>query len=496
MLTNSTSQSDARRSMGGDGVAFLDLDPGQPEYSPSGEVSLVHLRSYNLGVPFTHPTVMTPEGDYLIRAHHVGRVILKDDPDHYLKCAMDLLHHYTLLKFQYPACPLIVNCSGWVLGSGLEVLTELIRHWTFTDILYTSRSGLPEVVETLAESAIKAGTPFYTLASQSSQTATRSAADLRMMQTLSYFHLDEPEARFLRWNPSLINEIEPLVVRYSGPKQDIFGILTIGEEQGPEYLASILEGSVVGLVIIEDDAAILCEEDPSRLDSAVAASEQYAEEVIAAEAESTRQAHFATFRAHRDNVSSESESDQASTNSSQTDSFRPGQRKRNSLDLKESAAMGGNKHLEHPSISRTTEDIPYLSTGIGINKPLDPAKSYSIGQALVRGINPLNKTLHLITPIPQQVFKTLRQQNSKVVLVRGKLDTPTWAYREEYEAAATRRRRGKRDEGGKPEPFGPDEIRAWAEGIPWAKVVDGKEPKSQGAKVWRVRRNLRPRETE
>lgn len=481
----------------GDGVAFLDLDPGQPEYSPSGEVSLVHMRSCNLGVPFTHPTVMSPEGDRLIRAHHVGRVSLKDDPGHYLKCAMDLLHHYTLLKLQYPACPLVVNCSGWVLGSGLEVLTELIRHWAFTNIIYTSKLGPLEVVETLAESAYKAGTPFHTVASQSCQTTTRTAADLRIMQTLSYFHLDEPEARFLRWNPSLINEIEPVVVRYSGPRQDIFGILTIGEEQGPEYLATILEGFVVGLVVIEDEAAIHCVENSCQFDSPVVASEQYSEEHDAAEQESNQQARFGTFQVPRETFN-DSESDQASTDStgsSRSSSFRPyaGRRKRHSSGLKDSAAMRTNSHLKHSSISRTAEDLPYVSTGVGTNAPLDPSKSYSIGQALVRGINVATKTLHLITPIPQAIFEALRHQNARIMLVRGKLDAPTWAYHEEYEAAAARRRRARWEEGGKPETFGADEIRAWAEGIPWAKVVDGKEPKSQGAKVWRVRRNLRTR---
>lgn len=498
MLTSSTAQSVSSSGTDGDGVAFLDLDPGQPEYSPSGEVSLVHVRSCNLGVPFTHPTVMSPEGDHLIRAHHVGRVSLKDDPGHYLQCAMDLLHRYTLLKHQYPACPLIVNCSGWVLGSGLEVLTELIRHWAFTDIIYTSTLGPVEVVDTLAESAGKAGTPFYTLESQSCLITTRTAADLRIMQTLSYFHLDEPEARFLRWNPSLINEIEPLVVRYSGPRQDVFGILTIGEEQGPEYLATILEGFVVGLVVIEDEAAIRCEENPCQFDRPATASEQHSEEQDAAEPESNQQARFGAFRVPRENVLSDSESDQAgtdSTGSSRSSSFRPypGRRKRHSSGLKDSAAMRTNSHLKHSSISRTAEDLPYASTGVGTNAPLDPSKSYSIGQALVRGINVATKTLHLITPIPQQTFEALRRQNARIMLVRGKLDAPTWAYREEYEAAAARRRRARWEDGGKAETFGADEIRAWAEGIPWAKVVDGKEPKSQGAKVWRVRRNLRAR---
>lgn len=499
ILANSMLTTPARlvsgESTGYAGVAYLDLDPGQPEYSPSGEVSLIHLRSCNLGVPFTHPIVLSPESDKLIRAHHVGRVSLKDDPGHYLQCAMDLLHHYTALKHHYSACPLIVNCSGWVLGSGLEVLTELIRLWAFTDILYTSKLGPMEVVDTLLESASKAGIPFHTLPSQSCQITTRTASDLRMMQTLSYFHLDEPEARFLRWNSSPINDIEPLVVRYSGPRQDIFGIMTIGEEQGPEYLAGILEGSVVGLVVIEDEAAIPCEGNLRQQDSAVAFSEQDTMEEDATELESTEQAQFTTLQAPGDNNSSASESDQASTDSadsSQASNFQPypGRRKRNRPGSKDSATMRANNHFQHSSISRTAEDLPYITTGIGTNTPLDPSNSYSIGQALVRGINPATKTIHLITPVPPKTFGTLRKQNAKIVLVRGKLDTPTWAYREEYEAAAARRRRERGEEGGKPEPFGADEMRAWAEGIPWAKVVDGKE---RGAKVWRVRRDLRPR---
>jgi len=31
------------------GVAILDLDPGQPEYSTPGQLSLVHIHEYNFG---------------------------------------------------------------------------------------------------------------------------------------------------------------------------------------------------------------------------------------------------------------------------------------------------------------------------------------------------------------------------------------------------------------------------------------------------------------
>lgn len=475
-----------------DGVAFLDLDPGQPEYSPPGEISLVHLRSCNLGVPYTHPLIISSEGNNLIRAHHVGGVTLKDDPGHYQRCALNLLYHYKRMLSRYPSCPLIVNCSGWVQGSGLEVLIELIRQWNFTDIVHMSMLGPVEVVDTLADSARKAGVTFYTLTAQPSEFTTRTAADLRSMQTLSYFHLDEPEGGNHRWNPTIINEMAPVTARYAGAGQDIFAIIILGEEQDPEFIAGILEGSVVGLVAVEDDTAIN-DKDYSRNDPTSTESELELVDTAEAEAESIEQPQWTTPQTHREKLLSDSDSDQAS-DSSPSRSFQPyaPRRERGTPGSKKRKESQTNNDMRHPLVSRTPEGLPYLSSNSGINNALDPFKSYSIGQALVRGINTTTQTLHLLTPIAPSVFQTLRQRNTKIVLVRGKLDIPTWAYREEYFAAIARRRRGKRENGDAAR-FGADEMRAWAEGTPWASFVDGKEPKGPGTKVWRVRRNLKPR---
>lgn len=492
MLTNTAPQSHSSNGSRLDGLAFLDLDSGQPEYSPPGEVSLIHVRSCNLGVPFTHPTIVSPEGNTLIKAHHVGAVSIKDDPDHYQRCALDLLHHYSRMKLKYPLCPLIVNCSGWIQGSGLEVVVELIRHWTFSTIVYTSKAGPVEVVETLADSASQSGVSLSTLTSQPPDTVTRTAVDLRMMQTLSYFHLAEPENGYLRWNPSLINEIPPVIVRYAGAGQAIFAVMILGEEQDPDFYRSILEGSVVGLVVVEDDTAIYSVGSTQSSVTSMGSQQGLEHEDVAQLTDEQTQA--VSMQAYRDNGQSDSESDQASMNGSRLSSYRPRPPKRrpSSPELNQTMPIPSREYFTHPAILRTSEDIPYLSTGIGTNRPLDPSKSHSIGQALIRGINTTTKTFQLITPIPQQTFQAIRQQNTKIVLVRGKLDTPTWAYREEYTAAAARRRRTMK-EGEKTERFGADEMRAWAEGIPWAKVVDGKESKSYGAKVWKVRRNLRDR---
>lgn len=493
---------------GSDGIAFLDLDPGQPEYSPPGEISLFHLRSYNFGVPFTHPMLSPQEDNALIRAHHIGDVSFKEDPGHYQRCAFDLLAQYKSMLSQYPSAPLIVNCSSWIQGSGSEVLVELIRHWPFTQVLYTSTLGPVEVVETLQESALKARTHFSTLKTQPTQNTSRDAADMRMMRTLSYFHLDEPEGKELRWNSSLITQIPPLTVRYAGPKQDIFGIMIYGEEQDPEFIASILAGSVVGLVAIEDDSAIFSEH---RSHSTM---EQISEDDDTGEPGHVQSAQTQPWRSP---ISSDGDSENSSTsNSGMGNSLQRKQKRRKSSKNGDTEVPF---HLQHPSIRRTPENLPYFSTGVGSNMPPDPTKSHSIGQALIRGINTTAQTLHLIVPAPLHSILLSLRESTKIMLARGKLDTPTWAYREEYVAAVSRRRQSRKEKkmataavgDGKgmgqvhkgvqmartnndDDDDGDDgdkdsELRRWAAGTPWAAFV--KEPKRTGAKVWKVRRDFK-----
>ena len=444
-------------------VALLDLDPGQPEFSPPGEISLIRLLSCNFGPPFSHPTPAFSRGDHLIRAHHIGAVTPKDDPDHYVRCALDLWGHYRRMLELHPSCPLIVNCSGWVQGTGLEVLQELICCMNLTNVIYTSMSGPTEVIETLVKTAHSAKSELHILPSQPSNIATRTAADLRMMQTLSYFHLDEPEGGNLRWNPAPLTEIAPLTVHYAGFAQAIYGIMVLGEKQDVDNVMTILLGCVVAVVIIEDDLAITMHSGASD-DLPMEDSD--------------------------DDQSKDEQATEGMQGSRISSDVRTDSQYRARVDL--SGDSDSDTYLHHDFISRTPEGLPYLCTKTGLSTPLDPSKSRSLGQALVRGIDSTNKTLQLITPIPVSTLQALHQQKFKIVLVRGKLDTPTWAYREELVASVARRKRRK-DENGEPQRLTPHEIREWAEGIPWAHVVDGREVKGPGAKVWRIKRHLRNR---
>ncbi len=329
----------------------------------------------------------------------------------------------------YRSCPLIINSAGWIQGNGLELLCDLIQTIGLTDVVYMSTSGPEDVIDTLQVATSRSNANFHQLASQSSDLVTRTAADLRIMQTVSYFHVSEMEGdcHGIRWNPLPLIGVAPLVIHYAGPKQAILAVSVLGDAPTPEmlgtFLESILDGCVVGVVAVDQNMGAFAQENDS---AGVVEQDESMPEHVA--------------------------------------------------DIPTPA-----------SILRTAADIPYLSSSNHISSPLPPSQSFSLGQALIRGIDPTNKTIHLLTPIPTS---TLRTHSPNIVLVRGTLDTPSWAYREDFEMEKVKRRARERKLG-TDEGFDGEEMRRWAERRPWAGVVDGGRRTS--GKVRRVRRDIRYR---
>ncbi|OBT74192.1 hypothetical protein VF21_07027 [Pseudogymnoascus sp. 05NY08] len=234
------------------GVLLLDLDPGQPEYSPPGQLSLVHLLKPNFGPPYTHPDADSG-GCTVIRAHSVCAISPSADSDHYMACVSDLLNHYRHYISSHAECPLIINTPGWILGTGLELLIELIKKAKPTVVIYMSTEGPVDVVKSLREEARQ--TPVIELPSQISEYTTRTAAQLRIMQTMSYFHLNR-HATAAPWNWSPLTSMRPWMVKYSGPGSGILGVMCIGEQPAPQFLHDAINGSVVAVVVVDDDLAI------------------------------------------------------------------------------------------------------------------------------------------------------------------------------------------------------------------------------------------------
>ncbi|KAM6479042.1 hypothetical protein HDV62DRAFT_164198 [Trichoderma sp. SZMC 28011] len=250
MLVNRIFTSEATRT-GSHGIAILDLDPGQPEYAPCGTISLVHIARPNLSAAFTHPN-LDDESYRVIRCHALASMTPAAAPEHYLECVLDLLDYYRRLLRN---CHLLINTPGWILGTGQDLLVEIISRVNPPEVIYMSEDGPADVVEVLRGATKRT---FTTLPSQPSEFASRTAAHLRAMQAMSYFHLDQKQLiAGLRpsWNPSPLSSIPPLQVRYSGNQRGILGILLYDYQSPSELLSQAINGMILAAVDVEDPKA-------------------------------------------------------------------------------------------------------------------------------------------------------------------------------------------------------------------------------------------------
>ncbi|KAM7204285.1 hypothetical protein V8F20_003698 [Naviculisporaceae sp. PSN 640] len=241
-------------------VIVLDLDPGQPEYGPPGVISINKISAPVLSPPFCHPSDGFSQRHIQLRAHAVAAVSPAQDPDHFIESALQLFSHYQQsvdAKF-----PLLVNTPGWIQGTGLDILSELIRRISPTEVIYMSEEGPEETVESL-KSVCSSSIPFNTLRSQSSENTPRTSINLRILQTMSYFHLDQrllaaskqEEPQHHVWDPTRLSEMRPWRVRYKGANRGFVGILCYDYQPAPNLLTEAINGMILALVRIENNAA-------------------------------------------------------------------------------------------------------------------------------------------------------------------------------------------------------------------------------------------------
>ncbi|WKT39434.1 Polyribonucleotide 5'-hydroxyl-kinase Clp1, P-loop domain [Fusarium oxysporum f. sp. vasinfectum] len=357
-------------------------------------------------------------------------------PHLYLACAVDLFDTYNK---SFAGVPLIINTPGWILGTGLDLLCALVRKMKPEEVLYMSEDGPSETVDALRAAT---ETTFTELPSQQSEFTSRTAAHLRAMQTMSYFHLQELAlattkqtdiTQRLKWNPSPLSFRSPLLVRYSS-KKGILGLVSYDYQCPPELLADTVNGLVLAAVEIEDVKA------------------------------------FSGFT-----------QDQVSVDTSS---------KLTKLDT-------ASKDEALQIVSTSLEGIPFIPNYN--DAALDPRYSRTIGLVLLRGIDTKSHTLQLTTPIPAEEFKHIKSQGRDIVLLHGKFDTPSWAYTEDlYERAGADEGNDTilevtdedtDDDRSEAEPEDVDRVSDLTE-VPWVEVLKGSQRRPVGSRVWRVRRDL------
>jgi polynucleotide 5'-hydroxyl-kinase GRC3/NOL9 len=293
------------------------------------------------------------------------------------------------------------------------------------------------------------------LPSQVSNYVTKTAAHLRTMQTMSYFHIKLADGEKLAWSTQPLSSMPPWEIRYSGENAGILGIMCYGEQPPPSLLLESINGSLLAVVVLDDMAAIPGWE-----------------------------------REERDNIEKDTYNDQP----------YPMDMGDTELRVLDDGSLHP-QHLEIPLIVRTpNEDLPYFNPANAIS--LDPKHSHCIGLALVRGIDISRRRLQIITPISPDVIGGLNETGKSIVLVSGKFDTPGWAYTEalmqkqSLEKTALKLREDDMDveEGNESDEDSTEqERRSLGEGFqnaPWVERQEGSQGRAVGSRVWRVRRDL------
>ena len=222
---------------------YLDLDPGQPEFGPPGQVSLVEVFAPILGPPFTHPASSQSNSFRLIRSHTITATTFKDDPTHYKACAQDLI------RFADRAAPLIINACGWTSGLGGSVLLDLFVKLAVTDavLLEPLESDLVESFQSASRDAA-----FHRVSRRAPRPSTRSPAESRAMQTMAYFHTKIGDRdNSIKTSAKAVNHMRHWNASFASAGSGIAAVMSYNSNPHPEFLAETLDGSIVGIVLVD-----------------------------------------------------------------------------------------------------------------------------------------------------------------------------------------------------------------------------------------------------
>lgn len=90
----------------------------------------------------------------------------------------------------------------------------------------------------------------HRLARQPAKPSPRTPAELRAMHCMAYFHqVGETNAK---WSAKPISTSRPSVLSYDGSAANVFSILSYGQSPHPDFLAEMLDGSVVAIVTLDE----------------------------------------------------------------------------------------------------------------------------------------------------------------------------------------------------------------------------------------------------
>lgn len=190
-------------------VYYLDLDPGQCEFTPQGQVSLVRVMRPLFGPPYSHPFGDEPGAMRIIKTHCLSSNRYDEDEQRYMDCCLDLMREYKKLMQEFKILeggPCIVNTPAMQRGDSAE--SARIGSWIDelhpTDLWFFGQPDHPIAAQLrLVARGGSNRVQFKWHAPIGDSKPGRTAAHLRDMMSLSYFHAivsERSENQRLQWH--------------------------------------------------------------------------------------------------------------------------------------------------------------------------------------------------------------------------------------------------------------------------------------------------------
>ncbi|KAF9182392.1 Polynucleotide 5'-hydroxyl-kinase grc3 [Haplosporangium sp. Z 767] len=365
-------------------VAFIECDIGQSEFTPVGMVALHVIETPALGAPFTHPRQP-------YRAFFVGNSTPRDDPDYYITCIKELVKTYyaevshtrswqDMDDDDYHSddeednhIPLIINTQGWIKGLGYDLLLQLLDYTAPSYVFgfhspSSGESNLPQTFfTTMQEQALMAGReqPSFSYVaavalgdeSNTSPFTKYHPADHRALALLSYFYLKQAESNE---HDSLSNDT---------PVWDFTRALVVRRPWCWDW------SQAKGIWVLFDQVP------PSQILHVLNAS-------------------LVALTGDKEIRDSDDNDDNKTSHLNMDDQQQPA-----------SAAMDAS----------SGQVVPPTYFPLGQYPPPPPEHTTCYGLAIIRSIQPLTRTLHILTPLP---LSKLKKCNG---IVKGAIHMPIHA---------------------------------------------------------------------
>lgn len=246
-------------------VCYLDLNPSSPEYSTHGQISLTIVRELNLGPAFTHPAAIQGHSDanVTVAAHAVPHNDLTNFEAHFSSCAEHLFQVYHNLRSRNTTLPLIINTPGELYASHFPLVQKLLTtakpnhvvHFGDTSSIDEDTAAKLHALQLVTQ---KSHSKLHELTAQHPVLPlSRTPAELRAMQSTSYFHVtglsaSSHQTHTYTYTPLPLTTLTPWEFSYKATPtrtQDLIGILSLHNDPiTPSHLLTTLNGSTVHIV--------------------------------------------------------------------------------------------------------------------------------------------------------------------------------------------------------------------------------------------------------